>query len=422
VHKLLLLLALAACGYGTANPHPHQYPPPVANQAPPPPPPQRLDIDSQDILLRQTYADPVDVKHVLIAWKDLAKTYAGRLDERAAKRTHEDAARLAEQTAAKLRANPAAIDALMDEIGEDPGMQKHQPYTVKLDTPFVPEFKQLAMRLALGEVGIVTTRFGYHVMIRIAPPPPDPLESADILARKVNISSVEVQHILIGWEGLDPTRDATGKQRSKAEADKLASEVLAKVRAGGDMNALMKQYSEDSTSADSGKRFTIEHNTPIFDSFKNLALRLDVNEAGLAKTLLGWHIIKRVPPPPPDPLESVAIMNRTTVAERVKVKHILLGWKDLHSEDPRGAKRTRPELEKLVKATVKKLSKKGADFEAAMKDLSEDPGSAQSGEAYEATPETGLVKPFLNMSLRLQLDEIGVVKTEFGIHIIKRVE
>ena len=106
----------------------------------------------------------------------------------------------------------------------------------------------------------------------------------------------------------------------------------------------------------------------------------------------------------------------------MKVKHILLGWKDVHSEDPRGAKRTRAELEKLVKATVKKLSKKGADFDKAMAELSEDPGSAKTGEAYEATPDTGLVKPFLNMSLRLQLNEIGVVKTEFGIHIIKRVE
>jgi hypothetical protein len=33
-----------------------------------------------------------------------------------------------------------------------------------------------------------------------------------------------------------------------------------------------------------------------------------------------------------------------------------------------------------------------------------------------------MVKPFLAMSLRLQVDEIGIVKTEYGIHIIKRVE
>jgi peptidyl-prolyl cis-trans isomerase D len=147
-----------------------------------------------------------------------------------------------------------------------------------------------------------------------------------------------------------------------------------------------------------------------------------VGEAGLVKTALGWHIVKRVPPPPPDSLNSVAILKRTTVHDRVKVKHILLGWKDVHAEDPRGVKRSRVELEKLVKATLKKLSKKGASFEAAMAELSEDPGSAKTGEAYEATPTAGLVKPFLELSLRLDLNEIGVVKTDFGIHIIKRVE
>jgi peptidyl-prolyl cis-trans isomerase D len=149
---------------------------------------------------------------------------------------------------------------------------------------------------------------------------------------------------------------------------------------------------------------------------------LGINEAGLVKTAFGWHIVLRVPPPPPDPLESAAILSRTTTAPRVKVKHILLGWKNVHTEDPRGAKRTRAELEKLVKATVKKLAKKGASFEAAMAELSEDPGSAKTGEAYEATPDTPMVKPFLDMSLRLEVNEIGIVKTEFGMHIIKRVE
>jgi parvulin-like peptidyl-prolyl isomerase len=259
-------------------------------------------------------------------------------------------------------------------------------------------------------------------MIRIAPPPPDPLESADILARPGAAGPVEVQHILIGWTGLDAAMDAIKQPRTKPQADALATEVLGKVRAGGDMAALMKQYSDDPGSAHTGKPYTVQADSPMVVPFVALSLRLNIGEAGLVKTRFGWHVIKRVPPPPPDSLESVAILKRTTIADKTKVKHILLGWKAFHAEDPRGAARTRPELEKLVKATLAKLAKKGANFEAVMAELSEDPGSAKTGEAYDATPTAGLVKPFLDLSLRLNVNELGVVKTDFGIHIIKRVE
>ncbi len=420
---LLLSLLVVACRSSAAPP---AAPAPVlANESPPPGPPQKLDIDSRDILARTTLAPTALVRHVLFAWKELEANYGARLDPRAAKRTQAEAAKLAEDIAAQLRQDPSKLDGLIRLHSEDPGsLASDQPYEVTDDNRYVPEFKNLSLRLALGEVGIVTTRFGYHVIVRVAPPPPDPLESADILARPEGTGPVDVQHILIGWDGLDATLDAIAKQRTKAEADALATELLAKVRAGDDMTALMKQYSDDPASRDTGKVITIADENPSigFASFKILALRLAINEAGLVKTILGWHIIKRVPPPPPDPLESVAIMNRTTVAERVKVKHILVGWKEVHADDPRGKTRTRKQLDVLVKATLKKLSKKGASFEASMKELSEDPGSAATGEPYDVTPDARLVKPFLNMSLRLRLDEIGVVKTVFGIHIIKRVE
>ena len=361
------------------------------------------------------------VKHVLVAWAELAAGYRGRLDPRAAKRTQADAARLAESIAAQLRANPRAIDKLIEAYSEDPGSLTKEPYTVTSTSAFIPEFKNLAMRLAVDEVGIVTTQFGYHVVLRVAPPPPDPLESADILARAELAGPVEVQHIVIGWQALGAARDPRAKARTKAEADTLASELLAKVRAGADMTALMKQYSEDPGSSDSGKTYTVGTDAPMVEPFKHLALRLALGEAGLVQTVFGWHVVKRVPPPPPDPLESAAILARMTVAAQVKVKHILLGWTELHAADPRGETRTRAQLEALVKATLSRLAK-GAKFEALMAELSEDPGSATTGASYDASPTAGLVKPFLDLSLRLKLHEIGVVRTTFGMHIIKRVE
>ncbi|MBA3395336.1 MAG: peptidylprolyl isomerase [Deltaproteobacteria bacterium] len=381
------------------------------------------DLDSKDILARTTTATAVQVKHVLIGWKDLAAAYRGQMDPRAAARTEAEAAKLAREIAAQLRTKPAMLDELVKKHSEDPGSQGGVPYDVKADTPFVPEFKNLALRLNENEVGIVKTSYGYHVMMRLPPPPPDALESADMLARPLSEkpTNAHVQHVLVSWKDAPGARDPRAQARTKADADKLAKELLDKVRAGGDMAALMKEHSEDPGSKDNARVYEVTPDAPMVEPFKNLSLRLQEGEAGLVKSPFGWHVIKRVPPPPPDSLESREILAREPATDKAKVKHILLGWTDSHTEDPRGTKRTRAELEKLVKATVAKLQK-GAKIEPLMAELSEDPGSAKSGEGYDATPDAGLVPPFKNLALRLKVGEVGVVKTDFGMHIIKRVE
>ncbi len=380
------------------------------------------NIESTDILGRQKTFPEVDVKHVLFGWKDLSAAYQGHMDPRAANRTQAEAEKLAREVAGKLKADPKQIDALVKQYSEDPGSLRGEPYTVKSDTPFVPEFKNLALRLEINEVGIVKTNYGYHVMMRVAPPPPDPLESADILARPAPTEKItaHVQHVLVSWKDAQGARDPRAKARTKEEADKLAKEILDKVKAGGDMPALMKEFSEDPGSKDNGRIYDVTQGGGMVAPFEALSIRLNEGEAGLVKTQFGWHVIKRVPPPP-DPLESADILKRDIKAQKVKVKHILLGWKEVHADDERGKKRERAELEKLVKDTVAKL-KKGEKIEKLMADLSEDPGSAKTGEGYDVTPDAGLVSPFKNLSLRLDLKEVGVVKTDFGIHIIQRVE
>jgi parvulin-like peptidyl-prolyl isomerase len=398
-----------------------------AAAAPPADPPK--DIDSKDILARTETTPEVQVKHVLIGWKDLAAAYRGHLDPRAAKRTNAEAATLAQDLAAKLKTSPDAIDALIKDNSEDPGSLTGDPYTVKADSPFVPEFKNLAIRLKEKEVGIVKTTYGYHVMIRVPPPPPDPLDSADILARPAEAGPVRIQQVMIGWKDTLISKSGRGDPkataRSKEDADKLAKDVLAKARGKADMAKLMKDFSEDPTSKETARTDEITADMqvgPMFEPFKKLALRLKVGEVGMVKSPIGWHIVKRVPPPPPDPLESSAILKREQLTASAKVKHILLGWKDVHPpDDEKGAKRDRATLEKLVKETVAKLTK-GDKIEPLMAELSEDPGSAKAGTSYDVTPTAGLVAPFKNLSLRLKVGEVGVVKTDFGIHIIQRTE
>src|SRR5512140_1503305 len=69
-----------------------------------------VDIDSKDILARPAGTEEVQVKHVLIGWKELdATVYHGKIDPRAGKRTNAEAATLAQQLADKLKAAPDTI-------------------------------------------------------------------------------------------------------------------------------------------------------------------------------------------------------------------------------------------------------------------------------------------------------------------------
>ena len=116
------------------------------------------------------------------------------------------------------------------------------------------------------------------------------------------------------------------------------------------------------------------------------------------------------------------ILAREAATNSSKVKHILIGWKDLESaQDERAKKRTKQEAEALVRSLVKQLQG-GADFDALMKQNSEDPGSANGARSYDVSPDAQLVIEFKQLGLRLNVNEVGVVQSDYGFHIMKRVE
>lgn len=124
------------------------------------------------------------------------------------------------------------------------------------------------------------------------------IQSNDILARDAVTKKAVVKHILVSWRDLaknyEGKIDPRGAARSRAEADALAGELLKRVRAGEDMDALMAQYSEDQGSAKSGRPYDVTPDAKLVFEFKRLSLRLNPGEAGLVQTTFGWHIIKRL--------------------------------------------------------------------------------------------------------------------------------
>lgn len=132
------------------------------------------------------------------------------------------------------------------------------------------------------------------------------------------------------------------------------------------------------------------------------------------------------PPPPPSSVVSTDILGREPRANRVVVKHILIGWSALEGAyaggmDPRAAERNKRDAEAEIRSLRKQLEA-GADFDVLMKAHSEDRGSAATAEAYTVEPSSSLVIEFRQLALRLEVGELGVVESSYGFHLMKRFE
>ena len=165
IHLALLgLLVLHACGGGNSQ----AAPPANAATAAKADDTEEPAIQSNDILAREADTKKARVKHILIGWKDLAKSYGPEgLDPRARNRTRAEADELAVKLLERVRAGED-IDALMMQYSEDPGTAKTAaPYDVTGDAQLVFTFKRLSLRLKVGEAGLVQTVYGWHIIKRV---------------------------------------------------------------------------------------------------------------------------------------------------------------------------------------------------------------------------------------------------------------
>lgn len=118
-----------------------------------------------------------------------------------------------------------------------------------------------------------------------APPPtPPPTPSA-----QPPQESIEAAHILVSWKGAERSTQT----RTKDEARKRISEVIAKLKKGADFGKLAAQYGEDGTKSSGGSlgSFTRGRMVPAFES---AAFALKPGEvSGIVETQFGFHVIKR---------------------------------------------------------------------------------------------------------------------------------
>ena len=102
---------------------------------------------------------------------------------------------------------------------------------------------------------------------------------------------------------------------------------------------------------------------------------------------------------------SVEIMAREADTNHAVVKHIVI-----------------PADQKALALDLLRRVRAGEAIEPLMLQHSKDPGSADSGESYDVRPDSQLVFEFKRMGLRLRVGETGLIASEFGWHVMKRIE
>jgi|SRR3954468_8630764 parvulin-like peptidyl-prolyl isomerase len=115
---------------------------------------------------------------------------------------------------------------------------------------------------------------------------------------------ITVQHVLISFEGSERSE----QKRSRADAEKLAFEIINRAKNGEDFEKLMKEFSNDPgggtyTLANDG--VTANQSAGEYErrgmvpAFGDVGFRISVGEVGLAdydpkSSPFGLHIIKRI--------------------------------------------------------------------------------------------------------------------------------
>lgn len=104
-----------------------------------------------------------------------------------------------------------------------------------------------------------------------------------------NDQTTTVRHILIST--LDDKQQPLPEDKLK-EAKKTAEDVLAKVKAGGDMKELAAKYSQDPGSKDNAGQYTFAKGEMVKE-FEDWAFKAKPGDIGSVNTQYGIHVIKK---------------------------------------------------------------------------------------------------------------------------------
>lgn len=109
------------------------------------------------------------------------------------------------------------------------------------------------------------------------------------------------------------------------------------------------------------------------------------------------------------------VLGSKTTADSAKARHILIATTDPQSGNPIMSDSSAKKLADSIYSAIKA----GADFAALAKQYSTDPGSKDKGGVYESFPYGQMVPEFNDFSFNNPAGTKGVVKTQFGYHVME---
>jgi hypothetical protein len=106
---------------------------------------------------------------------------------------------------------------------------------------------------------------------------------------------------------------------------------------------------------------------------------------------------------------------------KISVKHVLVKWKGSKNA---AASITRTREEACLRAVeARDKIRGGADFDAIVKEYSDETGAATRNGSIGSVERKDLAKPFADAAFELSLNMLSdVVETDFGFHVITRTE
>jgi peptidyl-prolyl cis-trans isomerase D len=113
------------------------------------------------------------------------------------------------------------------------------------------------------------------------------------------------------------------------------------------------------------------------------------------------------------------VTGQNTSADSAKVRHILFAYSGAASAGP-DITRTKDQA-KAKADSLQKAIKRGAKMEDLVEKFTDDPGSkgGNKGDYGWFTPESGFVQPFKDAGFNNNVNDVVVVETDFGYHVIQ---
>lgn len=206
-------------------------------------------------------------------------------------------------------------------------------------------------------------------------------------------TEIRASHIMIrpGIAGLEAAR-------------KVANAILDSIKNGAKFEDMVVKYSQDQFSKNNGGDIFYFTAGQLPYEFEDAAYKTDIGQVypGVVETKFGFHIIK--------------VTDKKPRIPKIRASHILASFKNEKGFADTAAA-------ELKMDSILAALKSGQDFAEVAKKFSDDPGSKDAGGDIGFFERRMTVPEFDEAAFKLDVGQIsGVIKTQFGLHIIKVTE